>query len=339
MAGEVNFMPAHDPSIQYTGRVDLSDPGAARFDWPGVRVSAVFEGTGCSVRMRDDNNIYNVTIDGVLSGKIVCEPGKTEYTAASGLTDGPHTIVISKRTEASYGVCTFQGFILGPGKKLLAPPPRPRRRIEVIGDSLSCGYGIDETNTACDYAGLRNSENSDLTCVSLLAKKLDAELSVVAISGKGVVRNCRDPQPVSDEPLPFYYDRTLMNDPEKKWDFTKNIPGLVIIHLGFNDLTPGPFPDRKTFTDGLHSLVARVRANYPDAAILCLSLSKPELRILIKSAVGELEKTAGIRIGYCDIGWPGSTELGCDYHPNWKANARFLERLLPAASKLTGWKY
>jgi lysophospholipase L1-like esterase len=331
----VNFIPAQDPLIRYTGRADLSDPGAVLFDWPGVSILAVFEGTGCAVRMDDDNNVYNVEVDGKPDGKIVCEPGKTEYTAVSGLKDGSHTILIFKRTEASYGVCRFLGFVLEPGKKLLPLPARNERRIELIGDSLSCGYGIEATNISC--GGLRKYENAGLTCVSLLAKKWKADLSVVAISGKGVVRNYGDSGPVSEDPVPFYYNRTLMNDPAKAWDFTKDAPGLVIIHLGWNDLSPGTAPDTQTFTAAFHALVEKVRKNYPSAAILCLSLSKPQLRRLIVKTIEGFAGTAGLKIGYCDIGWPGTAELGCDYHPNSRANVRFLERLLPEAVKLTGW--
>lgn len=334
LADNMNFVPAHDPLIQYVGRADFSDPEAVCFDWPGVSVRAVFEGKNCTVRMMDGNNAYNFYIDGAFAGKITCVPGQTEYPAAENLADGRHTIVLMKRTEPRYGVCRFLGFLLDPGKKLLSPSAVPGRRIELIGDSLSCGYGIEAPNAFC--GDQKPFENPDLTCVGLLAKKLDADLTIIAFSGKGLVRNYGETGPVSDDPLPFYYDRTLANDPDKKWNFTKSVPGLVIIHLGWNDFWSDS-PDRKIFTGGLRKLIDRVRANYPGVPVLCLSMTKPRLREMIQSVVSDLEKEGDGKIGYCDIGIVGSTEFGCDYHPNAKANARFLERLLPAAVKLTGW--
>jgi hypothetical protein len=55
---------ADHPSIQYVGRFDRTDPKAPAFDWPGVTIAAAFEGTSCSLRLRDSGNFYSVSIDG-----------------------------------------------------------------------------------------------------------------------------------------------------------------------------------------------------------------------------------------------------------------------------------
>jgi len=61
--GEVT---ADDPDIQYTGRVDLTDPRKPRFSWAGVSITAVFEGERCAIRLSDGGSDYNVFIDGKL---------------------------------------------------------------------------------------------------------------------------------------------------------------------------------------------------------------------------------------------------------------------------------
>ncbi|MDZ7623453.1 MAG: hypothetical protein U5J96_03270 [Ignavibacteriaceae bacterium] len=55
-----------DPSIEYIGRFDFSNPKSVRFDWPGTQIRTKFEGTSCSIKLKDGNNDYNIFIDGRL---------------------------------------------------------------------------------------------------------------------------------------------------------------------------------------------------------------------------------------------------------------------------------
>ena len=68
-----------------------------------------------------------------------------------------------RRTEASFGVTRFLGVELG-GGKLLAPPPAAARRIEVVGDSVTCGYGNEGADMNCPFTGRDGKSLSDLCC-------------------------------------------------------------------------------------------------------------------------------------------------------------------------------
>jgi len=52
-----------DSNIEYIGRFDFSNLKSVRFDWPGVQIRARFEGTSCSIKLKDGNNDYNVLRD------------------------------------------------------------------------------------------------------------------------------------------------------------------------------------------------------------------------------------------------------------------------------------
>src|SRR3989339_1599076 len=141
---------ADNTNIQYIGRVKATDPKNPAFDWPGVSINTVFEGTSLSLRIQDEYsqaNYYNVFIDTRPAYVFTTLTSQTNYSVATGLTAGSHTVLITKRTGINYagGKCTFKGFILDTGKTLLAPPARPNRRIEFIGDSYTCGYGNEGT--------------------------------------------------------------------------------------------------------------------------------------------------------------------------------------------------
>lgn len=79
-------------------------------------------------------------------------------------------MVLRKRTEASFGVVTFSGFnIVGESGQRefisaldsydFQEKRQDERRIEFIGDSISCGYGI-EGRAPCSFSPA--TENSGL---------------------------------------------------------------------------------------------------------------------------------------------------------------------------------
>ena len=113
----------------------------------------------------------------------------------------------------------FHGFDFG-GGRLLPPILRPRK-IEVIGDSISCGYGDEGLNATCPFdievrregkcpdgplppdfeekypdcnvARVPFTENQYLSYGSLVGRHLDADVSTLCWSGRGVQRNYREP--------------------------------------------------------------------------------------------------------------------------------------------------
>src|SRR5688572_24943900 len=94
-------LPPDDPRIQYTGRIDFSDPQAPRFDWPGVSITLRFKGDAVGFRLQDGGNDYNLAIDAKPATVFATEARKTDYIF-SGLSRGTHTAVLSKRTEGSF---------------------------------------------------------------------------------------------------------------------------------------------------------------------------------------------------------------------------------------------
>ena len=133
-SGERVIVTADDPRIQYTGRIDFSDPKRPRFDWPAVTIEANFTGTSLGLLLQDGQNSYNVYINGEHS-LLNTRLGQESYLVAEGLPEGAHSLRMVKRTETFYGTPTFLGLTLDPGKDLAAPPERSTRRIEFIGDS------------------------------------------------------------------------------------------------------------------------------------------------------------------------------------------------------------
>lgn len=318
---EDNFgiIDADDTNIQYFGRFEFSNPKKVSFDWPGVRISAKFEGTSCAVRLNDEANEYAVVIDN--SGpRLLLKDSSNLFVAAKGLTDSiPHTITIHKRTESLFGKGEFAGFVLDKGKKLLAPDQKPERRIEFIGNSITCGYGVEADSSDCHFSAA--TENANLSYASIASRLLNADYSLIAYSGRGVVRNYGDSNKTSVDPMPALYDRTCFNDSSSKWDFSKWIPQAVVINLGTNDFSTMPYPDKNIFQTAYQNLINRIRNLYHGVNIFCLCgpmIEEPCHSYIREVVKHDQNNRRDKDVFFIEIPKSLMTDKdwGCDMHPN-----------------------
>jgi len=103
-----------------------------RFDWPGVQIRARFEGTSCSLRLKDGNNDYDIFIDGKLK-RVIRTNSDTIYVLATELENRIHSLLISKRTESKFGTAIFEGLILDGGKSLVELTKNEKERLNLLG--------------------------------------------------------------------------------------------------------------------------------------------------------------------------------------------------------------
>jgi len=328
-----------DPNIEYIGRFDFSNPKSVRFDWPGVQIRTRFEGTSCSIKLKDGKNDYNVFIDGRLH-KVIRTTADTIYVLANGLEKKTHTLLITKRTEALFGVGTFEGFILDAGKSLVKPKEKDRRKIEFVGDSYFTGFGSEGDSPDCAFG--RETQNSYLSFGPQLARKLDADYSIVAISGSGVVKNYGDSLRTSELPLPHYYDQACFND-SLKWDFNRWQPDAVVVRLGRNDYWQKPHPKREMFRTAYLKLLKDIRKHYPNAHIfaLCSPLRRDPHCDYISSVVNELNgknKDKKIHFVKVNVTFNPKRDFGCEKHPNRFGHKKIADFLEPIIRKEMKWE-
>ena len=330
---------ADDENIEYIGRFDFSNPKSVRFDWPGVQIRVRFEGTSCSMKLKDGNNDYNVFIDGRLH-KIFSTTTDTIYVLANGLSNKVHSLLVSKRTEALFGLASFEGFILDAGKELAEPDEEYKRKIEFVGDSYFTGFGADGNSPDCIFS--RDTENSYLSFGPQLARKLNADYSIVAISGVGVTKNYGDSLRTSEYPLPYYYNKVCMND-SVLWDFKKWQPDVVVVRIGRNDYWQKPHPKREMFKGAYLKFIKEIRTRYPKAHIftLCFPFRKDPHCDYISSVVNELkQKNIDKKIHFVkvDIKFNAERDFGCEKHPNRFGHQKIADYLEPIIRKEMGWE-
>ncbi len=201
-------------------------------------------------------------------------------TVAEDLAPGEHSLLLFKRMDSCHAF-TLHGLEITGLKELLPCLPKPERRIEVYGDSVSAG----EVAEAVDYAGKPDPEwhngefsNSWYSYSWITARKLNAEIHDIAQGGVALydgIGYYNDPDYVGMESV---YDK-LRYSPAlgviKPWDFSLWTPQVVVIAVGQNDSHPYDF--MKEEYEGVQAahwrecygaFVRRIREIYPDAEII-----------------------------------------------------------------------
>ena len=322
------------PAVHYVGRVDADNPASVRFAWSGTGAVVRFRGDRAAVDLGGGQE-YTVLVDGKLQPKLTATNGKN--VLAQGLSADEHTIELYRRTEASQGESEIRGFDFGTGQ-LLAPAP-VTRRLEFVGDSITCGYGNEGANASCDFSA--QTENHYLSYAAITARNLHAELSTVAWSGKGVACNYGDDASSCTDPLPTYYARTLPNRVDSNWDFSLFQPDAVVVNLGTNDLSTSIDPDKATFEAAYRALLQRIRQAYPTARILCTNgplLNGTELTTVRGYITDVVTSMADARITTFEIEpQDGSDGYGCQYHPSLAEHQKVAAVVTAALKTALGW--
>jgi lysophospholipase L1-like esterase len=339
-AGSVTAVPGVSPPsslsrLQFVGRVAFTPSGQAQYAWPGTGFRVRFSGRGVSVKMDDSGRYHTVVVDGEFRPRLATQPGTQRYMLAGNLAPGEHVVELYRRTEALVGMTTVIAVEAIDGQ-VLEMPSRPERHIEVIGDSISCGYGIEGADTSCHFSP--ETENHSLTYGALLARHFGAQLSTIAWSGRGVVKNH------SGEPgdfMPELYKRILPEHPEVT-------PGLrppadlVIVNLGTNDFSTEPDPPDTTFVTAYVELLAEVRRQSPRAQILATigpMLSGADLERAeraIRQAVEHRVRAGDSRVLYHKLR-TANDKPGCDWHPNLRTHESMAKELEEPIARALKW--
>ena len=326
-----------DTSITYIGRFDMSTPSAPRFDWSASTIEASFEGRSVDVLLVDGQNDYNVYIDDE-PVMVLQTTEDTLYTVAQGLKNSIHTVRITRRTEAKQGIATFLGFGLDKDRQLGPAPPRKKRRLLFIGDSITTGYGNEGEDPSCPYS--RETENVEQAYAAMTARYLSAEYVTLAYSGKGIIHNY-GPDLETGPPMPAYLDQTLAHDPELTWEAGQWQPDVVVINLATNDFAVQPFPTGPAFVEAYLGLLQNVRARYPGADIICIGgpFMQDPARTYIRSTFKQARFVLDSRIHYMQLqntlDFPD--DFGCDRHPNVAGHQKMADQLGPLIGTLMGW--
>lgn len=332
---KLTLFTADNHYLQYTGRIDFANPQKPKFWAPGVYITASFEGSTCDIVVTDEvlggnnHNYLEVVVDGQRT-RLKLTGRENTIRVAENLPAKRHTLVVCKDTEAGIGYLEFIGVKCA---RLLPPLSKPTRKMEFIGNSITCGTGSDESVVPCGKGQWHDQHNAYLAYGPLVARALNAQWQLTAVSGIGLVRSCCDMGIV----MPEVFDKINQRANALAWDFQRYQPDVVTITLGQND----GVQDSTKFCGAYVAFLKTVRSKYPKAHIVCLTspMADAKLTAVLQrylTGVVSVVQASGDK-AVSKFFYTRRYHSGCDNHPDLAEHQLIANELGAYLTSTLGW--
>ncbi|MGN0688446.1 MAG: GDSL-type esterase/lipase family protein [Oscillospiraceae bacterium] len=306
--------------------------------WLALSASGIeftFTGTKASVTLIGDSMVasgpekqarFAVYIDGERTIDAQLDEAEKVYEIYSSDEAKETTVRLIKLSEAAESTFGIKDITVEGGE--IAPTAQKELKIEFIGDSITCGYGVDDEVKEHHFA--TSTEDATKAYAYKTAQLLDADYSLVSYSGHGIISGyTTNGEKVKSQLVPDIYEKFaksygnydgIYSVSGVKWDFSKFCPDFVVINLGTNDASYcGTDKEKVTdYADSYAEFLKVVRKNNPDAYIICaLGVMGDSLYTGVKMAVEKYtEETGDTRVSSFRLTpQDGSTGYAADWHP------------------------
>ena len=259
---------------------------------------------------------------------------------------GEHVLRVVKLSETAMSTCVLRSL----AAEEIRPTPRKARYIEFIGDSITCGYGVDDEDPEHPFSTA--TEDATCACPCLTAQMLDSDYSLVAVSGYGIISGytATAEEPVIAQRLPDYYEKLGfsygscrgVSPQDVSWNFSARQPDLVVINLGTNDDSYCLEDEgrQRQFAAAYGEFLRRVRRCNPKAKILCtLGVMGDRLYPFVERAAAAYTACTGDINIACMAFAPQGEEDGraVDYHPTRATHWKAAQKLTAEIRRLMNW--
>lgn len=307
----------------------------AEFNCTGSECTVTIHGDRVSESESNDGNYARVAIyvDGErVVDDMINSPEKT-YTFATDNSD----VKIVKLSETAMSCFAVKEISVKGGE--ITPAENKDLFIEFIGDSITCGYGVDDEDKNHHFSTA--TEDVTKAYAYRTAEALGADYSMVSISGYGIISGYTEGDtPIKAQTIPQYYEKLgfsygdfgLDKPHNYKWDFPRQ-PDLIVVNLGTNDdsYCKDNADKQNEYREGYVEFLKKIRANNPDAKILCtLGIMGDRLFPVIEQAVADYTaETGDSNIDTMKFTPQSEAEDGivADFHPSAKTHAKAAEKL------------
>ena len=344
---KMNVFPAQHPNLIWQGRTMKDNSGNGYLIGSASSLKFRFQGNQCriwllNVSPPDGSNYISWVLDGSHYKRIpVGFEAFTSLDIPVRSASEFHDIEIYKETESSCGYVVINKI---EAEEISETPKPVKKKIEFIGNSITAGMASDPSLVPCDEGNRCDQHNAYNAYGPRVARTLDCDYMIVAVSGIGAYRNWNTEYPV----MPDVYESTFLTgqSDDPKWKFDEFIPDLVCINLGTNDFSDGdgitprlPFDSTK-FIDRYVELIGKVHNHYPEAKFLLLQHRMPgqhhmsmldaclqSVKQKAETSIAGLKPVSILSFSY----FIGS---GCSGHPSVDEHGKMARELAPVISKL-----
>lgn len=341
-------------NIVWNGRyLDYQD--IRYFDYSASGFTFILSGKKAVATIVSDPQDFEEIYRGVLGIYVTHADGKKDFSKVrldkkeneiilfESKTDETVTIDVIRLSEAIYGYSGLKNLEID--GKINQLTEEKKIKYEIIGDSITCGYGIEGVFGKDVFTTMQ--ERPDLAYAYLTMKKLNADFHLVSRSGIGLISCYADPEtfktPNLSEPLmrqlwPYtdlFLSKRLEIEPEV-WDESRFSPDVVILHLGTNDNSwvRGLEDRRLSFVNLYEQMLEAIHRRSPKAKIVCcLGAMGQELCDSVEQALANFAKTfPSVKTKF--VKFPLQDEdndgVGTDWHPSAVTHEKMSELLKQA---------
>lgn len=330
----------------------LSGTGA-EFTFTGTKAVITLVGDNIATKRNNDTNYARIAI--LVNGERVVDETlsglEKTYTVIDSKEVQTSVIQVIKLSETAMSTVGIKQINVGLNDTI-KPTQGKEYRIEFIGDSITCGYGVDDEDK--DHHFSTETEDVTKAYAYKTAMALDADYSMFSISGYGIISGYTNGEnKVSAQTIPQYYDKLgfsygnfagKIKVSSLDWNFNKFVPDLIVINLGTNDDSYCQNDPKKQaeYTAGYKEFLKQVRRNNPSAQILCtLGIMGDRLYPSLEKAVAEyIEETNDTKVSTMKFDVQNAEDgYAADWHPSDKTHTKAAKKLTIEIKKLMGWKY
>ena len=316
-----------------------------------------FTGTKCSVTIKGDSNAINAAsadnharVGIYVNGERVIDDMVDQIQEVYNVfeSETPQDVVVSVVKLSESPMSTF-----GIGNiKVTGTPIKPTANkdllIEFVGDSITCGYGVDDPDK--DHHFVTATEDVTKAYAYRTAQALNADYSMVSFSGYGIISGfTNNGKKVTAQTVPQYYTKLGFSwsangnfaPSNIDWDFSKRQPDLIVVNLGTNDdsYTQSDPEKKQEYCDAYVEFLKTIRANNPDARILCaFGIMGDRLFEYVQLAVNNYtEETGDTNISAMKFDPQDPNDgYSADWHPSVTTHEKASEKLVAEIKSILG---
>lgn len=267
--------------------------------------------------------------------RIALQAGVNRYLLWESEQTKKVRIRLVKMSENQYAYASVQKFCMDENAKMTRTEGK-QFRLQFIGDSITCGFG-NEGKAGDGFA--TGTENPLKAYAVRTADKLNAEATLIAWSGIGIISSYVDPDveaPNTGVLVPVVYphvDYSLqcrMGWEKQEFDFASDECNLIVINLGTNDSSyTRNHEDRKAaFKAAYIEFLQYLCDRYKDVPVLCTAGAMNSLLNEEIASAAEYAGTKGYPVYYMEFA-PKDEEdgEGAVGHPSLTRHEKMADQL------------
>lgn len=340
---ETQEFTASKENVKFLGRSYYSDDKlwlcysstGAEFNISSKKLDITFLGdANANSRNKDGAARLVVFVNGERKIDEMLYKRKQTFTVFEGQELVEGVVQVIKVSESANSIVGIEKIIVDKDGKI-SPTAEKELKIEFIGDSITCGYGVDDLNRNNHFS--TRTEDNTKTYAYKTAKALNADYSMVSISGWGIISGYSgDGKKQGNSVIPTYYDKlgfcwngriNNISPQSIDWDFSEFQPDFVVVNLGTNDDSYVKSDKAKTreYIDGYKNFLKVIREKNPNAYIICsLGMMGQNLCPAIEIVVSEYKNETGDeRISSLKFQNQNMSDgIAADWHPSEKTHEK-----------------